>query len=200
MSSNTETGAHEVLLQATTNVTLSDFIDSLSGDESTYSIASSATMNDNLQQFVTIPVLVPFAPAVIATAQNLGDLSSPTSLAKDYFGFQVLHQVTVTLLTYGNDAASLTGLIADMLGTLLEGELEPMKYCRLRHLGERHVLVVETFINNLHAGGTVEEEFADVIILRKGVQSGVSILEALYLQTLADDFLSWMAEMGTILQ
>ena len=144
---------------------------------------SKASIQSILQQFVTIPSLALFAPAIVATAQNLDDFNNPPTLAKDYFGFQVLHQIVLTHTMYGQNARALNTLMADMLARLLEGELEPMKYCRLRHLGERHVLVVEAFINSLQAGGEAQEDFADLTMMRKGVRAGVSILEALYLQT-----------------
>lgn len=87
-----------------------------------------------------------------------------------------------------------------MLAELLkDNELDAMKYCRLRHLGERHLLVVETFINNLQAA-VIKEDFLDLKFVRKGVRREVTILEALYIQTLAEDFIDWMGSMGMILQ
>jgi hypothetical protein len=74
-----------------------------------------------------------------------------------------------------------------------------MKYCRFRHLAERHAAVVDAFINTLN-GTPAGAQFTDLTMMRDGGRMGVNDLEARYLEALAGDFMTWMAGLGMILQ
>jgi hypothetical protein len=189
------------------NVTLFDFLSSISETAtSPYIQAYSQAMNRHLTQFTTIPALLPFRPTIVATAQYLADISNPASDAQLYYGFQVLQSVVVTYSLHGHAATALTALVADMLHNLMSGPLGAVKYCRFRHLAERHVLVAGTVLTPAGGTGTaaapppVGYEFRHLTMMRQGARRGVTELEARYLEELADDFLEWMDSMGMVLQ
>lgn len=135
-------------------------------------------------------------------ALHLADISNPVSDAKRYYGFQVLQSVVVSYSLYGHTATALTALIADLLGNLMCGWLEAIKYCRLRHLAERHVLVAGAVVAAGHSGGAappVRDEFRQFTMIRRGARRGMTELEDRYLKALADDFMGWMDPMGMLL-
>jgi hypothetical protein len=183
-----------------TNVTMDDFLDSLCSAPDDFQTATSQAMNRALSQIPITGALTLFAPAIVLTAQTLEDFSAFPDLAKQYFSFRILHQFLNSCSLYGPDATRLKVILVDMLAVLLEGEgeLSPMKYCRLRHLAKRHSLVVEAYVNSLRAA-SVHEDFLDIRIMRKTIEAGVSDKEAVYLQALGNDFMVWMEYMGMVL-
>lgn len=182
------------------NVTLEDFLISVAAiAPCRFTAVESSTMGQDLQQFVVHETLQLYQPPIVGIARDLDGLIIPVTNAKSYFAFQIWQNIVITYTLYGRDAAKLANLMADVLEELLKDDLEPMKYCRLRHLGERHVLVVEAFIN-LQQAPEVDDAFTSLTIMRKGVRSEVTYLEALYLQALANDFIAWMGDMGMHLE
>ena len=186
----------------TSNVTEEQFLISVAGinpSGSGFTTFQSSIMGRDLQQFIVNESLLAYRPAIVSAARNMDDLT-PVTNAKNYFAFTVLQNTIESYIQHGPEASKLTKLMVDMLEELLEGdELEPMKYCRFRHLGERHVLVVKAFVT-IQRAPEVEDAYTQLTIKSKGGRRGVTFLEALYLQTLGRDFLSWMADMGMTLR